>query len=145
MLPLAESLDHVGVLARSVALAAAVDRLFVPTEAGGADPARRRRTLGVHRVHMAESEPVVRDAVAAAIDRLAVDHAVVDVELPSTEEVIELTNTIMFFEAAQTYGPLATDPDSGLGDDVRARLETGLAISTGAYARGVGVGVGVER
>jgi Asp-tRNA(Asn)/Glu-tRNA(Gln) amidotransferase A subunit family amidase len=137
VLALAATLDHVGVLTASVAQAKVVDRLFGPGNASALGSSRTPgpMRLGVHRAHLAESDPAVRDAVAAAIDRLATAHSIVDVSLPATDEVIEVTNTIMFFEAAQIYGPLADDPHSGLGDDVRTRLESGLRIAPADYER----------
>jgi aspartyl-tRNA(Asn)/glutamyl-tRNA(Gln) amidotransferase subunit A len=66
---------------------------------------------------------------------LSADHALVDVGFPSDDEVLEVTNTIMFFEAANQYRAQAMDPNSGLGEDVRARLETGLRIAPDDYER----------
>jgi aspartyl-tRNA(Asn)/glutamyl-tRNA(Gln) amidotransferase subunit A len=137
VLPLAGTLDHVGVLARSVADVAAVDALFQSSGRGRARPAAagpQRRTLGVHRAHAADVEPPVAAAFENAIEQIAGEHALVDVELPAAADVLAVTNTIMFFEAAQAYRSEALDEDSGLGDDVRARLLTGLAISADDYA-----------
>ena len=72
-------------------------------------------------------------AVMNALERLAERHAVVEIDLASNDEVIALTDTIMFREAAQFYGGYARDPQSGLGDDVRARLEAGMRITTAQY------------
>jgi aspartyl-tRNA(Asn)/glutamyl-tRNA(Gln) amidotransferase subunit A len=131
VLPLAGTLDHVGVLARSVADVIAVDSLFASP--APAPPASTRRTFGVNRATLSGSEPAVVAAVELALARLATEHTVVDVELPAVQDVVELTNTIMFFEAAQVHGEAAADPRSGLGDDVRARLQTGLRISADDY------------
>jgi aspartyl-tRNA(Asn)/glutamyl-tRNA(Gln) amidotransferase subunit A len=141
VLPLSGTLDHVGVLARSVAAVAAVDSLFSSsararfTEGSGAQGQPEHRTFGINRAHLSGSEPAVSAAVASALERLGGDHTLVDVELPAADEVLAVTNAIMFFEAAQLYGDAAIDPASGLGDDVRARLETGLGISADDYAR----------
>jgi aspartyl-tRNA(Asn)/glutamyl-tRNA(Gln) amidotransferase subunit A len=137
VLPLAGTLDHVGVLARSVADVAAVDALFQSSGRARARPAAagpERRTLGVHRAHAADVEPPVAAAFEDALEQIAGEHALVDVELPAAGDVLAITNTIMFFEAAQAYRSEALDEDSGLGDDVRARLLTGLAISADDYA-----------
>jgi Asp-tRNA(Asn)/Glu-tRNA(Gln) amidotransferase A subunit family amidase len=133
VLALAPSLDHVGVLARSVAAVTSVDRLF--GSPAGHDPSPDGRTLGVHRGHLAGADAAVADAVGSALDRLSARHAIVEVGFPSDDEVLELTNTIMFFEAANEYRAEAMDPGSGLGDDVRARLETGLRIAPDDYQR----------
>jgi Asp-tRNA(Asn)/Glu-tRNA(Gln) amidotransferase A subunit family amidase len=133
VLALAPSLDHVGVLGRSVAAVASVDLLFGSSARDGDEPSRR--TFGAHRGQLARSEPAVADAVGAALDRLSAAHSLVDIEFPSDDEVLELTNTIMFFEAANEFRTQAMDPDSGLGDDVRARLETGLRIAPDDYER----------
>ena len=136
VLPLAGTLDHVGVLARSVGEVIAADSLF--SSAAFPPPADNRasarRTFGVNRSALAGSEPAVAAAVEAALERLATEHTLVDVELPEAPDVLGITNTIMFFEAAQLYGEVAADPRSGLGEDVRARLQTGLGISADEYA-----------
>jgi len=138
VLPLAGTLDHVGALARSVGEVIAADSLFSSSASAGAvddrSPSSRRRTFGVNRSTLEGSEPAVAAAVEGALARLATEHTLVDVELPDAQDVLGVTNTIMFFEAAQLYGELAVDPRSGLGDDVRARLRTGLAISADEYA-----------
>jgi aspartyl-tRNA(Asn)/glutamyl-tRNA(Gln) amidotransferase subunit A len=140
VLPLSETLDHVGVLARSVEVVSTIDRLFSasrPTAVATMEASRTpvSRTFGMSRARLTGSEPAVANAMEAALERLARDHAVLEVTLPSSDEVVEVTNTIMFFEAAQHYGAQAADPASGLGDDVRARLEVGRRIKFVEYER----------
>lgn len=139
VLPLASTLDHVGVLARSVADVVVVDSLFQSSAhallAGrlGSPAAPDHRTFGVNRAHLVGSDPAVAAAVSAALERLAAHHTLVEVDLPAAGDVLSVTNTIMFFEAAQAYRDEAVDPDSGLGEDVRARLQAGLAITADEY------------
>lgn len=140
VLALSETLDHVGVLARSVELVSTVDDLFGPSRPTAAATAEDSgtpvsRRFGTSRARLAGSEPAVANAMEAALDRLAQEHTVLEVTLPSSDEVVEVTNTIMFFEAAQHYGTQAADPASGLGDDVRTRLEAGRRIELVDYER----------
>ncbi len=150
VLPLSETLDHVGVLARSVEMVSAVDGLFAPSrqtapatkEASGTPVSRR---FGVSRARLAGSETAVANAMEVALERLALDHSVVEVTLPSSDEVVEVTNTIMFFEAAQHYGTQAADPASGLGDDVRRGSRWGGRLSGPSMNRPVPRAGAVER
>jgi Asp-tRNA(Asn)/Glu-tRNA(Gln) amidotransferase A subunit family amidase len=133
VLPLAVSLDHVGVLARSAGLARTVDEVISGrSEASG--HASTAPNLAVDPSRLERCEATVATAFARAIDALSAKYRIVEVELPPSGEVVEVTGTIMFYEAAQVYGALALDEHSGLGDDVRARLLSGMQITSAEYA-----------
>ncbi len=140
VLPLADSLDHVGVLARSVALARAVHRVFDPGGPVPDDDGAGRLALGIDLTRLAECEPGIAGAFRRTVEGLASLHSIVEVRLPATDEVVAVTNAIMFHEAATHYGDLARDAASGLGDDVRARLVQGLEIGEPDYVAALGRG-----
>ena len=68
--------------------------------------------------------------------------SVVEVELPSIDEVVEVTNTIMFFEAAQHYGPLAADPAAGSATTCGRGSRPGWRIAAGRLCPGPCAGAG---
>jgi Asp-tRNA(Asn)/Glu-tRNA(Gln) amidotransferase A subunit family amidase len=132
VLPLAPSLDHVGVLGVSVTAVAMVDRLFAPPDVPSIT---RPRRFGVDWTRLEDSEDVVADALRAAIGQIGRHYELVELRLPPSEDIVEITNAILLFEAARTYEAATRDPDSGLGDDVRTRLEAGLRIEPADYQR----------
>lgn len=131
VLALSGSLDHVGVLARSVALA----RVFDEVSCGSRrQQTSTTRTIAVDPTRVEHCEGAVATAFSRAIDALSAAYRIVEVRLPNTEAVVAVTGTIMFYEAAQLYGDLAVDEHSGLGDDVRERLLAGARINRADYA-----------
>jgi aspartyl-tRNA(Asn)/glutamyl-tRNA(Gln) amidotransferase subunit A len=135
VLALSPSLDHVGLLARTVAEIAVAHQALVG-ETGHAVATGSPHRLGVDRAALEAST----DDVTAAIDgllRVLSDSGVelVDVALPSFELVRDLTTTIMFSEAAVEHRELLAEVDAAgtaeglVGDDVLARLQTGATIT----------------
>ncbi len=131
VLPLAPSLDHVGVLARSVA-----DVRVVHAALGHPDEAPSAPTrLGLVKSSLEDAEPSVAEAIEQLITRASQRGCVV-VELawPDAERVAQISTTIMFAEAAHVHrGILARCPEL-LGADVRHRLETGASLSSAVVA-----------
>ncbi len=135
--PLADSLDTVGVLARTVEDAAffagvlserpALRHLAVPS-----DPPR----FGLYRTPMwEEAEP----ATAAALDtaRGALEHAgAVVVELaimPEHHGLAETQDTIMRFEMAQALAYERIEHSAELSPQLAQMLDTGMTIGAGEY------------
>jgi Asp-tRNA(Asn)/Glu-tRNA(Gln) amidotransferase A subunit family amidase len=167
VLALAPSLDHVGLLTRSVAalarahgaltMAAPPGRALVtgevdlrpipsPEPVGIGTDARAPR-LAVDRRAVEAAEP----AVATAVERTLVALAEAGWELvdlaatpegerwPDPDEVFAVSTTILFAEAAAVHRRLLASPDGtrALGEAVAARLHHGATIPTAEHARAV--------
>jgi Asp-tRNA(Asn)/Glu-tRNA(Gln) amidotransferase A subunit family amidase len=136
VLTLSATLDHVGLMAPTVAGIARAHRALtgeaVPPTAG---PGR----LGVERTAVTVAEPAVAAAVERALAALrAAGWELVDVAWPARERVQEVTTTIMFAEAAAHHRTLLDHHADRLGADVRARLELGAGLTHHAYRNALG-------
>jgi Asp-tRNA(Asn)/Glu-tRNA(Gln) amidotransferase A subunit family amidase len=131
VLALAPSLDHVGVLAASVADVCTVHaalRHSVTTAA-------RRPRIGLIKADLEDARPQVAAAVEALLELAARRGcAIVEATLPERELVLHASTTIMFAEAAHVHREILADCPELLGDDVRERLEAGAVITTGELA-----------
>jgi Asp-tRNA(Asn)/Glu-tRNA(Gln) amidotransferase A subunit family amidase len=139
VLPLAPSLDHVGLLARSVA---DVARAHAALAGDPAAPASTRSedvrpgTLGIDRVGLEAAAPDVRAAVEAALGRLEDGGCeLVDFTWPDPDEVFAASTTILFAEAAEVHRALLASPAAALlGPPVADRLRAGAAITAAELA-----------
>jgi aspartyl-tRNA(Asn)/glutamyl-tRNA(Gln) amidotransferase subunit A len=128
--PLSPTLDHVGLLTRSVADLAAVHAMLGHPFTGPRRPDR----LGVLRQDLAGCDPVVRNALQAAIWRLEGSGCdIVEVDWPDPEDVFAVSTAILFAEAAAIHRGEMRRDSSRYGEDVRARLVLGAAIPATAY------------
>src|SRR5690606_30485156 len=149
MRPLAPSLDHVGVLARSThevaAVMSAVAGYDVWDEATRAAPGGTRHDsptqspadvrVGVLRGHFsAVIDHEVDAAFRTSIDRLReLGVVVVDVEADHAEDAMRAQRTIVAVEARRTHAArLAAEPDE-FGPEVRSRLEAARSITLETY------------
>jgi Asp-tRNA(Asn)/Glu-tRNA(Gln) amidotransferase A subunit family amidase len=143
----APSIDHVGILARSVAdvaavLAAIADVERVPPPAGltglriatlGPDTRAALRELAV-------PEPDVEAAVAEACEELRrLGAELVEVELPSFALAPEAVSTFFAAELAEVHRELVAERPQDYHDGVRAVIEQGLAIPPAQVAAAVRV------
>jgi len=156
MLPLAPSLDHVGIFARSVADAA----LMLQAMAGGdpRDPASRAVAVGdylsaasrkIERPHIAvmpkafddHADEPTRAAIAEAVGKLASAGAAIEaVEAPSMFPLVEANVMIeMGAEAASVHRDRFAEKKDLYGPKLRAFLDRGLAIPAWEYVRAVEV------
>lgn len=128
--PLAPSLDVVGPMARDVLGIVAGMALLEPGFATAPAPAR---TIG--RVRLPDIDP----AIDAAIDTLLAitELDVVDVVLPGWDAAEMAAWTVMFHEVWHADRHLYERDASGLGADVRERLEQGRGVSAVAYQAGL--------
>lgn len=140
VVPLSMTMDNVGPLARSaedVALildAIADGWTWEPPQTDDLVGLR----LGVPRGYFFEAiQPGVAAAVEAAIDVLrGLGAEVVDVELERAAQAAPVDVAIVNSESAVLLEDLAADRGGDLGDDVRAQLALGRAISARDYLRG---------
>ena len=135
VLALSTSLDHVGLLAPTVAAVATAHHALTGDLAA---PPRRPGRLGVERTALAVADPPVAAAVDRALGVLRdAGWELVDVAWPGRERVQEVTTAIMFAEAAALHRTLLDHHADRLGDDVLARLRLGAQVSDEAYRAAV--------
>ena len=133
VLPLAPSLDHVGLLAPSVAGVIRAHGVLTGEQVRlQAAPLR----LGVDRAGLAGASDEVRAAVQGALDALAAAGATLaDVDWPAVDEVVDASTTILFAEAAEVHRDLLASPEFALvGAAVADRLRAGAAITPAQLA-----------
>jgi Asp-tRNA(Asn)/Glu-tRNA(Gln) amidotransferase A subunit family amidase len=134
VVPLAWSLDHVGVFARSVAdLRLALEAYGVQAGAGPSRPAR----LAVAPALLARADAEVAASVEAAVRALAAAGASVDeIKLPASfEEIHAAGQMILEAEAAAYHEPSFARHAAEYGDGIRALVEVGLTRPAAAYVR----------
>jgi Asp-tRNA(Asn)/Glu-tRNA(Gln) amidotransferase A subunit family amidase len=129
VLPLAPSLDHLGVLARSVG-----DVCTVHAALGHSLAAPRARPrIGLIKASLEDAQPEVAEAIARLLELAARSGCtLVEIGWPEPELVIHSSTTIMFAEAAIVHREILERCPELLGEDVRARLDTGAAIGSAA-------------
>jgi aspartyl-tRNA(Asn)/glutamyl-tRNA(Gln) amidotransferase subunit A len=147
VVPLAESMDHPGPMARCVRdlalLLLALDapdgpENGLPAELAQAPSKAAAPVLGRLRGPFDDlAEPAMRDALDRAVERWGQAGAtVVDVALPAAfAEVLPRHRVVMAVEAARFHEPrLRRHPDD-YGPNIRSLLEEGLACPAPEYAR----------
>jgi aspartyl-tRNA(Asn)/glutamyl-tRNA(Gln) amidotransferase subunit A len=120
VVPLAPSLDHVGVLARDVGVV-----LQVHTTLGGRGGAPAPRVVGIDEAAIEASDPHVArrlEAVVAVVEMAG--FVVRPVVLPDADEVREASTVLLLAEAHREHGHRIDH----LGADVAARLRVGAAV-----------------
>ena len=148
VLPLAPSLDHVGVLARNVRDTAAVFKAIVNYDRRDPDSSRHpivdytpqdNVTLEGLRLGFPEKffferlDPDVESAVRGAIARAeALGATVKPVELPDMEAINAIGYVILLSEAAATFEPYIEDRKR-FGGDVLSLLDQGLCLPAVDY------------
>lgn len=151
MLPAAWSLDHAGPLTRSVADAAIVLNAIAGHD--GADPASSDRPvpdftaalgggiaglrIGLPRHHYAGAcEPAVEKAFDVAVTTLQGLGAIpVEVRLPRVQYTGIASSIIMSAEVDAAHARWIRQRPADYGDDVRARIESGLIVNAVDYSR----------
>lgn len=139
VLPLAPTLDHLGFLARTVGdieLTMAAVSGFEERVGSEHRPQHRLRVLSDPQM---PCETAIADAFERSIARLASQGWVVEtLELPPDFNVMELSTTIMAYEAYHANRSRLDREGDRLGPDVRERLESGAAISERSYSTALG-------
>lgn len=134
IMPLAPSLDHVGVMARDLRSLASVLRCLGLKIGGSGFDRTAPLRIGVAAGNWSHGDTVVQGAMSMAMHRLG--DSGFDLEqtlLPSHGLVHELSTIIMFAEAAATHCHIEPARRELIGEDVRARLELGEKISAVDY------------
>jgi Asp-tRNA(Asn)/Glu-tRNA(Gln) amidotransferase A subunit family amidase len=132
--PLAPSLDHVGLLAATVAdLRAVHGALGFPDTA--TKPPRR---VGINEAELEAADTEVAASVGAALRVLERHGAkVTPVSWPARDMTFATSTLIMFSEAAAVHRSGLQSRGADYGDDIRARLLQGSAIQAWAYAAAI--------
>jgi aspartyl-tRNA(Asn)/glutamyl-tRNA(Gln) amidotransferase subunit A len=133
VVPLAWSLDHVGVFARSVADV----RLVLDVQPGLGIAVHRPARLAIAPELLARAEPDVAASVQSAARAFAAAGASVDeVKLPpSFAEIHEAGQMILESEAAAYHEPSFAKHSAEYGEGIRAMVQTGLTRPAAAYVR----------
>jgi amidase len=118
--PLAPSLDTIGPLARDVAGLVVGMQLLEPGFTTTAFPAGATQVARLRLPAAGQVDAAIDDALRVA------GLGVVDVDLPGWAEADRAATHLLLAEAFATVGHLV---DAGLGDDVRARLLAGAAVT----------------
>jgi aspartyl-tRNA(Asn)/glutamyl-tRNA(Gln) amidotransferase subunit A len=136
VVPLAWSLDHVGIFARSVAdLRLTLEAYGTPHATGIAVNRTARLALAPELV--ARAEPEVAASVQAAARAFAAAGANVDeVKLPASfAEIHEAGQMILEAEAAAYHEPHFAQHAAEYGEGIRGLVQTGLTRPAAAYVR----------
>ncbi|MEX2546326.1 MAG: amidase [Chloroflexota bacterium] len=129
VVPLAASLDTVGVLARTVGQVAEVANRLARLEPSDG---RERRVV---RLRGFPCDREIDDAVDRALDAARV--SVVDDHWPDVAALVDITTTVLFGEAWVNHGHLLSHDDPLLGEEVAGRLTRAASVDQTALHRGL--------
>jgi len=125
--PLSTTLDHVGFFASNMADISTVHQALGHRAASPKLPA----CVGVARADIDAADPEVRALCEEATARLTeAGCEVIDVSWPDAEKTFVTSTTIMFSEAAAIHAQALAANGDRYGDDIRARLELGAALTS---------------
>ena len=128
VLPLSPSLDHVGLLARTLAPVVTAHQVLAGAGAGAGAGASVDASVDAGLT-------IQRIGVDRVLRMLADGGAeLVDVAWPDPDRVREVSTTVMFAEAAEVHRALLAEAGSLVGTDVVERLRRGAAIDGASLA-----------
>ncbi|HEV7762820.1 MAG TPA: amidase [Acidimicrobiales bacterium] len=126
VLPLSPSLDHLGLLARTLRPVIAAHQVLTGVSV---DAGLTIQRVGVDRAGLDAARGPVADAVERVLRVLADGGAeLVDVAWPDPERVRQVSTTVMFAEAAEVHRALLAEAGPLVGPDVAERLRQGAAV-----------------
>jgi Asp-tRNA(Asn)/Glu-tRNA(Gln) amidotransferase A subunit family amidase len=135
--PCAESLDTVGLLARSVEDIAFMRSALIPAptpEAPAAHPAKQPRIGLVRTDSWSRAEPAARACLEASAQQLQRAGAnVTDVDVSSWNELLEVHRVIMHYELARSFADEALRHPESLSVELRDQIATGRGLTLNAY------------
>lgn len=133
VMPLAPTLDHVGLLARSI------DDIELALRAVGALPGAERSRLAGQRLGILaraclDLEAPVESAFERCLAILRDEGArLAEVRIEGAGSVVEMSSTILFYEAYRSHEARFRADPSAFGSDIRQRLADGRAIRASTY------------
>jgi aspartyl-tRNA(Asn)/glutamyl-tRNA(Gln) amidotransferase subunit A len=145
VLPLSWNLDHVGVLAKTVA-----DAALLYETISGYDPQDPNSTLAAPGLHIPKdmadfrvalavgdyiaADPEILEAVSRAAEAFAsLGAEIVEVEIPRLGDAAQANGTMVIADAAAIQRERLDQHPDWFGEDVRARLEKGRAVTSTEY------------
>jgi amidase len=135
--PCAESLDTVGLLARSVEDIAFLRAALIPApqQDSSATSAVKQPSIGLVRTDSwSRAEPAARACLEAAAQQLHRAGAhVTDVDVPSWHGLLEAQRVIMHFELARSFADEARRHPESLSSELREQIATGRGLTLSAY------------
>jgi Asp-tRNA(Asn)/Glu-tRNA(Gln) amidotransferase A subunit family amidase len=137
--PCADSLDTVGLLARSVEDIAFMRSALIPSpqpkpESTSASPAKQARIGLVRTASWSRAEPAARACLEAAAQRLQrAGASVADVDVPSWNDLLEAQRVIMHFELARSFADEALRHPESLSTELRDQVAKGRGLTLNAY------------
>lgn len=135
--PCADSLDTVGLLARSVEDIVFMRSALIPApkpESTAANAAKQPRIGLVRTDSWSRAEAAARDCLEAAAHRLQRAGAnVTDVDVPWWNELLEAQRVIMHFELARSFADEALRHPESLSAELRNQIATGRGLTFNAY------------
>ena len=135
--PCADSLDTVGLLARSVEDIAFLRSALIPApqpESTAVNPAIQPRIGLVRTDSWSRAEPAARGCLEAVAQRLqGVGATVTDVDVPSWSELLAAQRIIMHFELARSFAHEALRHPESLSTELRDQIATGRGLTLNAY------------
>ncbi|HET9751190.1 MAG TPA: amidase [Casimicrobiaceae bacterium] len=134
--PLAQSLDTLGIFARSIADVALLRDVLLGAQPSPPPVSTTPPRLGVCRTpSWPLADPAMRDALQSAVDTFRRVGATVDeIELPEAfDAVTDAQQTVMTYETARNYVFEMTQRPDGLSASFRAICEAGMRIHRAAY------------
>jgi Asp-tRNA(Asn)/Glu-tRNA(Gln) amidotransferase A subunit family amidase len=135
--PCADSLDTVGLLARSVGDIAFMRSALIPTpqqESTATNPVKQPSIGLVRTDSWSRAEPAAGACLEASAQQLHRAGAhVTDVTLPSWNELLEAHRVIMHFELARSFADEARRHPESLSTELRDQIATGRGLTLSAY------------
>lgn len=133
--PLSSTMDHVGILGRDLEDIRGGARALLPrTTQVSRSPARIKR-LAVLESDVADLAPAVEDCFDGQVRAWEADGLVVErVPFATHEHIMEVTGTILFYEAGRRHAVLLEEHGHDISPLVRSRLEHGRSIPVERYA-----------
>ena len=136
IIPLAWSLDHVGVFARTVADAALVHDVLATVRPSPETPAERL-VLGIPRAFLADraSDEVARHLVATAASLAAAGIDSHEIPFPTPDDWAAAGLPVLAAEASAYHQALFDQHHADYGPSLKALIERGLGLSATDYIR----------
>lgn len=129
--PLAWSLDHIGLFARTVE---DTELLLYGLEAAKPRRVERRRTLGIPRQLLTGIDADAQGAVDRAVSLLeAADYRVMVIDIPDLRYALGCAYALVLAEAGTIHRRTVADGGHALSDDLRSVLQAGQGLPAVTY------------